>query len=110
MRFEQMKPCLFCYNEDIGLSNPCKPPEGTDFVCSSCVILLSGLKQEFLKQALELAIGKNIPGKIQVLKMFIEPKEVVNVRPAEKRLKRNHDRAGSVRPDRFKKGIVGSTS
>jgi hypothetical protein len=102
-----MKPCLFCSNEDKGLFNPYKPPKGTDFVCSSCVILLSGLEQEFLKQVLELSIEKNIPGKIQALKMFIEPEEIVNVRPNEKRLKRNHDRARGSRPDRFKQRRVG---
>jgi hypothetical protein len=96
-----MKPCLFCNNEDKGLFNPYKPPKETDFVCSSCVILLLGLKQEFLKQALELSIEKNIPGKIQALKMFIEPEEIVNVRPNKKRLERNHDRTGSNRPNRF---------
>jgi len=105
-----MKPCLFCNNEDKGLFNPYKPPKETDFVCSSCVILLSGLGQEFFKQALELAMEKNMPGKIQALKMFIEPEEGINVRPIEKRLERNNDRAGSHRPDRFKKELVGSTS
>ena len=93
--------------DDKGLFNPYKPTTETDFVCSSCVILLSGLEQEFLKQALELAIEKNIPVKIQALKMFIEPEEVVNVKPKEKRLKRNHDRTGGNRPDRFKQIHVG---
>ena len=112
-----MKPCFFCNQEDGGLKNKYSPGNNVVFVCSICVIILCDMDQAELKRELETSIEKNLADKITALKMFIEPEEIINVRPnmetrnnIKKRLERNHDRTGSVRPDRFKKELVGSTS
>jgi len=112
-----MKPCLFCNQEDSGLKNKYTPGNNVVFVCSMCVIILCDMDQAELKCELEIANEKNLADKITALKMFIEPEEIINVRPnmetrnnIKKRLERNHDRTGSVRPDRFKKELVGSIS
>lgn len=112
-----MKRCLYCNKEDGGLKNKYTPGNNVVFVCSMCVIILCNMAQADLKRELETVIEKNLINKVTALKMFIEPEEFINVRPnmetrsnIKKRLKRNHDRTGSVRPDRFKKELVGSTS
>jgi hypothetical protein len=102
-----MIPCLFCNQEDSGLKNKYTPGWNVDFVCSRCVTILSGTEKIELKSGLETATEKNLAGKAESLKMFIEPEEVVNVRPTEKRLKRNYDRTGGNRPDRFKQIRIG---
>jgi hypothetical protein len=102
-----MKPCLFCSQEDSGLKNKCTPGRDVDFVCSRCVTILLGTEQSELKRGVEIAAEKNLVGKVESLKMFIEPEEVVNVRPNQKRLKRNYDRTGGNRPDRFKQRCFG---
>jgi len=112
-----MKRCLYCNQEDGGLKNKYSPGNNVVFVCSMCVIILCDTHQAELKRELEIAIEKNLADKITALKMFIEPEEIINVRPnmetrnnIKKRLERNHDRAGGNRPDRFKKEFIGSAS
>jgi hypothetical protein len=104
-----MKPCLICNQEDNGLKNKYMPGRNVDFVCSRCVTIYIGTEQSELKRGVEIAAEKNLAGKVESLKMFIEPEEVVNVRPnmetrnnIKKRLERNHDRTRGNRPDRFK--------
>ena len=74
-----MKPCLFCNQEDSGLKNKYTPGNNVVFVCSMCVIILSGTEQTELKRGLEIATEKNRSGEVEALKMFIEPQEVVSV-------------------------------
>ena len=112
-----MKRCLYCKQKDSGLKNKYTPSINVLFVCSMCVIILCDMDQAGLKCKLEIAIEKNLADKITALKMFIKPEEIINVKPnmearnnIKKRLKRNYDRTGSVRPDRIKKELFGATS
>ena len=54
--------CLFCY----GMEKDYKPPNGIDYICSSCVLLLADANQEDLQRAYIKAEAKRLENKVQL--------------------------------------------
>jgi hypothetical protein len=86
--------CLFCY----GMEKDYKPPNGIDYICSSCVLLLADVNQDDLKRAYIKAEAKGLENKASALKSFIIEDEH-NVRKT-KNSKRNMERKRFVRSSR----------
>ena len=91
--------CLFCNNSELNY----KTDKGIDYVCSSCVLLLSDANQEDLKRAYVKAMEKGFENKASALKSFIIEDEIHERKT--KISKRDMERARSlrkVRPSRHK--------
>ncbi len=75
--------CLFCNQEEPG----CKPPENTEFICSSCVQVLLSAEQLHLRRAHEKAVSKGYESNARAIESFLIPEENDGKRPAKRNRK-----------------------
>ena len=73
--------CLFCNKPEKNYM----PVAGNDFICGSCVQLLSDAEQDDLKRAHSKAIKKGYLNKASAIESFIIPEEKDGKRPKTKK-------------------------
>ena len=93
--------CLFCNKPEKNY----RPETGIDFICSSCVQLLSDADHADLKRAHVKAIEKGYLSKARAIESFIKEEEHGQRKPKSKidRRGRYSNRKRIIRPARIKK-------
>ena len=94
--------CLFCEMPE----KKYKPPKGTDFVCSHCVMTFLGAEQDYLQWVHDQAVKNSMTDKARAIESFILPKEESCESIKPKKHGRRFDRKRSLRPSANKKNRI----